>query len=69
MLPDNEFSNDIDGMPSMDFAYRNELLHYDRITCPCGETFSRLKTDDRVICGKCSKKKITELVEQNRENL
>lgn len=56
-LPDNEFSNDIDGMPSADVMYHNYQKHYTEITCvKCRSKFWQKKDGlQSDICGVCHK--------------
>lgn len=54
MIPSNEFSTDLEYMASMDFAYRNSLLNYEFVTCPCGNRWYN-KLGREKYCVKCKK--------------
>lgn len=57
-LPYNEFTNDIDGMPTADTMYHNYQKYYRKMICvKCGVEFWRKKAEpvESDLCGKCLK--------------
>jgi len=71
-IPDNEFSNDLEYMPTADSAYSAELKFYNKKVCvQCGFKWLEKKTEpvQSDLCYKCRKENISKLIEQNKDNL